>query len=75
MKPAKPSRWILCLFLFQTLSLYAVEKLVPQQTTPFAETLTQISTINSLMAGNFDGAFTFGGLKHYGDFGIGTFNS
>jgi len=75
MKPDKPSRWILCLFLFQTLSLCAVEKLATQQTTPFAETLTQISTINSLMAGNFDGAFTFGGLKHYGDFGIGTFNS
>jgi hypothetical protein len=54
MNPTKPLRWVLCLFLFQTLSLHAVEKLVTQQTTPFAETLTRISTIKSLMAGNFN---------------------
>jgi acetolactate decarboxylase len=37
------------------------------------ETLTQVSTINALMAGVYDGVITSGELKGYGDFGIGTF--
>ena len=37
------------------------------------ETLTQVSTINALMAGVYDGVITSGQLKGYGDFGIGTF--
>ncbi len=37
------------------------------------ETLTQISTINALMAGVYDGVITVGQLKGYGDFGVGTF--
>lgn len=37
------------------------------------ETLTQISTINALMAGVYDGIMPAGTLKGYGDFGIGTF--
>jgi acetolactate decarboxylase len=37
------------------------------------ETLTQVSTINALMAGVYDGMITSGQLKGYGDFGIGTF--
>jgi acetolactate decarboxylase len=36
------------------------------------ETLTQISTINALMAGVYDGIMPAGTLKGYGDFGIGT---
>jgi len=39
------------------------------------ETLTQISTINALMAGVYDGDVTCGQLKKYGDFGLGTFQS
>jgi acetolactate decarboxylase len=37
------------------------------------ETLTQVSTINALMVGVYDGVITGGELKGYGDFGIGTF--
>ena len=37
------------------------------------ETLTQVSTINALMAGVYDGVTTSGQMKGYGDFGIGTF--
>jgi acetolactate decarboxylase len=37
------------------------------------ETLTQVSTINALMAGVYDGVINSGQLKGYGDFGIGTF--
>jgi acetolactate decarboxylase len=39
------------------------------------ETLTQVSTINALMAGVYDGVISSGQLKGYGDFGIGTFEA
>lgn len=38
------------------------------------ETLTQVSTINALMAGVYDGVMSSGQLRGYGDFGIGTFD-
>ena len=37
------------------------------------ETLVQISTIDALLAGIYDGVVTLETLKRYGDFGIGTF--
>lgn len=37
------------------------------------ETLTQVSTIDALMNGVYDGMTTVDELKKYGDFGIGTF--
>jgi acetolactate decarboxylase len=37
------------------------------------ETLVQISTIDALLNGVYDGVVTFETLKEYGDFGIGTF--
>jgi acetolactate decarboxylase len=37
------------------------------------ETLTQVSVINALMEGVYDGVMTFETLHQYGDFGIGTF--
>lgn len=37
------------------------------------ETLIQISTIDALLSGVYDGVMDFGTLKGYGDFGIGTF--
>jgi len=37
------------------------------------ETLTQISTIDAILSGVYDGIVTFETLKEYGDFGIGTF--
>jgi acetolactate decarboxylase len=39
----------------------------------YQETLTQVSTIGALMNGVYDGTISFGELKKYGDFGIGTF--
>lgn len=39
------------------------------------ETLFQVATINSLLAGNYDGFMTFGELKEHGNVGIGTFNA
>ena len=39
------------------------------------ETLTQVSTIDALMAGLYDGLMSCGQLKGYGDFGIGTFHA
>jgi len=37
------------------------------------ETLVQISTIDALLNGVYDGVMTFRALRQYGDFGIGTF--
>lgn len=39
------------------------------------ETLYQVSTINAMLAGNFDGARTFAELKEQGDFGIGIIHA
>jgi acetolactate decarboxylase len=38
-------------------------------------TVTQISTIDALLTGIFDGEVPIGKLKKYGNFGIGTFNN
>ena len=35
--------------------------------------LTQVSTIDAVLGGLYDGVITYGDLKDYGDFGIGTF--
>ena len=39
-----------------------------------SETLSQFSTIDAIMQGIYDGPATFGEIKNYGDFGIGTVN-
>jgi len=39
------------------------------------DTLCQVSTIDSLLLGGYDGEFTFRELAGYGDFGIGTFDA
>ncbi len=36
--------------------------------------ITQVNTIDSLLAGVYDGDMTLGELRRYGDFGIGTFD-
>lgn len=43
-------------------------------TTEDTDTLYQVSTINSLLAGNYDGFLTVGELKENGDIGLGTFD-
>ena len=45
----------------------------PGNTVDVSETLTQISTIDAVLAGIYDGVVDFGILREYGDFGIGTF--
>ena len=39
------------------------------------DTLFQISTINALLSGDYQGAMTFGELKRHGTFGLGTFDA
>src|SRR5436190_10893345 len=39
------------------------------------DALFQYSTINALLTGVYDGDMTFGELRRYGDFGLGTFNA
>lgn len=43
--------------------------------TPKSDALTQISTIDTLLNGIYDGVISLDDLKQYGDFGIGTFDS
>lgn len=39
------------------------------------EEIFQVSRLDSLMIGKYDGKTTYGALKNYGDFGVGTFNA
>jgi len=39
------------------------------------DTLMQVSTIDALLAGAYDGQMTLAELSRYGDFGLGTFNA
>lgn len=39
------------------------------------EEIFQVSRLDSLLVGQYDGKTTYGALKHYGDFGVGTFNA
>ena len=66
---------LLCL-LFASLTGCSPNTTSPEYTdNPVAqgETLTQISTIDAILSGVYDGVVTFEILKGYGDFGIGTF--
>ncbi len=38
------------------------------------ETMFQVATLDGLMAGLYDGSWTFNQLKSHGDFGVGTFD-
>jgi acetolactate decarboxylase len=40
---------------------------------PLDDEVTQVSTIDAILNGLYDGVITYGELKRYGDFGIGTF--
>lgn len=40
-----------------------------------ANTLFQVSTLNSLLAGDYDGHVNYRSVKKYGNFGLGTFNA
>jgi len=39
------------------------------------ETLAQVSTLDALLVGAYGGQITYGELKRFGDFGLGTFDS
>lgn len=62
---------LLCLLL----ALPALAQTMDSQAEPAAKnTLTQVSTIQSLLNGEYDGSVTFGELAKHGDFGLGTFD-
>ncbi len=50
-------------------------KAAPAKTEQQRDTVYQMSTIGSLIAGNYDGFQTAAVLKEHGDFGIGTFDA
>ncbi|MFA5317057.1 MAG: acetolactate decarboxylase [Dehalococcoidales bacterium] len=66
---------LLCL-LSINLAGCSTDSVTPEQAeTPAAqrETLTQVSTIDAVLNGVYDGVMTYETLNKYGDFGIGTF--
>ncbi len=67
----------LALVLLGMLLLYPGVGCVGYADNPIAgrETLVQVSTIDALMMGSYDGVMSLGTLGKYGDFGIGTFAS
>ncbi len=60
MKPRRP------------LILFATALALSPMAVTAGDTLVQVSTIDALMKGIYDGAVTIGALKTHGDFGIGT---
>ncbi len=69
MKPIKPVQF---LFILICLGLLSACQGTPQFENK--DTLYQVSTIQSLLAGNYGGIDDFKTLSQYGDFGIGTFH-
>lgn len=57
------------------LALTAVLFLQPMNPALAGDTLTQVSTIDALVKGIYDGGVSFGALKKLGDFGIGTLDN
>jgi acetolactate decarboxylase len=66
--------FVMCL-LVVSCSLPFASTLYAENPIAGEETLTQVSTIDALMAGLYDGVISCGQLKGYGDFGIGTFEA
>ena len=59
--------------LFSAIAVLSLSFLI--SVTKAGDTLLQVSTIDALMKGIFDGKVTFGELKKKGDFGIGTLDN
>lgn len=74
-KPGAIVCLLLCLIATVLMACFSSNTRIEYADNPVArrETLVQISTIDALISGVYDGVTTFGILKEYGDFGIGTF--
>lgn len=71
----KHYRILVLAILFSSLLLPACTSSTPPVDLPETrDTLYQVSTLNSLVAGNYDGIKTAQDVSTHGDFGIGTFN-
>ncbi len=70
----KLKKYLIILICFSAIMLSAgfTKKI---NTSGIRDTLYQVSTINSLLSGNYDGFVTIGELKKHGDFGLGTFDT
>ncbi|MFC2032306.1 acetolactate decarboxylase [Chloroflexota bacterium] len=67
---------ITCLLIIATVGCSSSDSVrYAQNPVAERETLTQVSTIDALLAGVYDGVISCGQLKEYGDFGIGTFEA
>ncbi len=70
MKIKKYVSIVVCFCVFM-LSTGCAKKIDPSD---MGDTLYQVSIINSLLLGNYDGFVTIGELKKHGDIGLGTFD-
>lgn len=53
-------------------ALFLISSITIADDSIFRDTVTQVSTINSLLVGNYDGDIPFSILKNRGDIGVGT---
>jgi len=64
---------LIALLVMSSLTALGCQSSTPSQKAD--DVLFQYSTLDSLMAGVYDGDITFGELKQHGDLGLGTFNT
>jgi len=69
----KPALLMALLVLLSSLTALGCQSSTPSQEA--GDVLFQYSTLDTLMAGVYDGDITFGELKQHGDLGLGTFNT
>lgn len=60
--------------LFAVVSLLLITGCATDRENRCRDMVTQVATIDSLLAGVYDGSMSLGELKKHGDFGIGTFD-
>ena len=64
---------LIALLVMSSLTALGCQSSTPSQEA--GDVLFQYSTLDTLMAGVYDGDITFGELKQHGDLGLGTFNT
>jgi len=67
-------KWLIVALIVFILALPAARSEDTRAASVGQDTIFQVSTINALMLGVYDGEFSCGLLKRQGDLGIGTFN-
>lgn len=69
------SRYLAVVTVVLAAALVFILATAPQAPGPDRDLLFQVSTIDALLIGDYEGSVTFSDLGSYGDFGLGTFDA